>query len=291
MNLLNQSPIVTFTRDGKTLQLGTGLDSEDVLHLHGSTGLGLAPADISLKDRINADGAHIDGVRYGAREVFIPLFIQKPTRAECTEVRRSLYRLLAPYLGQVEITIFDQATGTRRSIKGLLKDGLEGDFGQDFHGSWQTLGLTFICPDPWWRGEPHLISNKVSPGVKTFISETVPFFPVILAQSTVQGAFEIEVQGDGPIEPTWQVTGPGTDLVISNGTDTFTINHTLRVGETVTIDAAGRRITPDLWDKVPLSSRLFNLTPGTNRLNITMVGATTETTVDLVYSEKYMEAI
>lgn len=291
MNLLNQSPIVTFTRDGRTLQLGTGHDSEDVLHLHGSTGLGLAPADIALKDRINADGAHIDGVRYGAREIFIPLFIQKPTRAECTEVRRNLYRLLAPHLGQVEITIFDQATGTRRSIKGLLKDGLEGDFGDGFHGSWQTLGLTFICPDPWWRGEPHLISNRISSGAKPFISESVSFFPVVLAQSTVEGAFEIEVQGDGAIEPTWQVTGPGTDLVITNGTDTFTINHSLRAGETITIDTAGRRLTPDLWDKVPLSSRLFSLTPGTNRLNITMVGATPETTVDLIYSEKYMEAI
>lgn len=289
MSAANLSPVVSFSRNGQTFTLGT--NSEDVLHLHGSMGLGLAPAEVKLRDRIGRDGSTLEGTRYGSREIFLPLLIHKRTKAECTSVRRELYRLLAPHLGPVDIILHDRATGTTRSISGILKNGLEGDFSENFHGSWQTLGLTFICPDPWWRGETHLISNKVSPGVKPFISLTVPFFPVILAQSTVQGEIEIQVEGDAPVSPTWQVTGPGTDLVISDGKNTFTVNHSLRAGETLTIDTKTRRLTPDLWDKVPLSSRLFDLPPGPNKLTVTMVGATPQTAIDLIYTEKYLEAI
>lgn len=287
----DHAPIVAFARNGQRLVLGTGRPEEDLIHLHGSTGLGLAPADIKLRDRISADGSYLEGVRYGSRELFLPIFIQKESKAELTEIRRQLYRLLAPHLGPVEIIIHDIATGTRRSIQGVLKSGLEGDFSEPFHGNWQTLGLTFICPDPWWEGNPKFFTSRISPGVKPFISETVPFFPIILASSTVQGEIEVQIEGDAPISPIWQVTGPGTDLVISNGTDTFTVNHALREGETLTINGKDRRLTPDLWHKVPISSRIFDLPPGRNHLTVTMVGANTKSRIDLIYNERFLEAL
>ena len=39
------SPIVSFSRDGRVVELGRSGESP-ALHLHGSTGLGLAPVDI-----------------------------------------------------------------------------------------------------------------------------------------------------------------------------------------------------------------------------------------------------
>lgn len=287
----NAAPIVSFHRGEQSFTLGTESDAE-VLHLHGSTGLGLAPIAHSLSDRIGASGSLHRGVRYEARELFLPLLIYKDSYAEATAVRRQLYRFLAPHLGPVEIRIEDPATGTCRGIFGYLKGGLGGDFGGDFHGNWQKIGLTFICPDPWFLGEPHILTLKVAPGEKPFLSTTVPFFPVILAQSSLKGEFKLEIQGDGPVSPVWEITGPGQDLTLTSGKgEKFTILHTLREGETITIDSGSKRLAPDLWDKVPLSSQIFTLDPGINTLWVSMVGATEATTITATYRERYMEAI
>lgn len=285
-----ENPIVSFERDGGKIELGR-FPNDDVIHLHGSTGLGLPPVQVGTREKINADGSHLVGIRYGDREVFLPFGVWKPTKRELTEFRRRLYRSLAPHLGPVTIRVSDPPTGSNRTISGYLQKGLEGDFTDDFNGYHQTFGLSFTCLDPWWQGEPQRIESRIRTTSKPFISTKSSFFPVILSGSSVRDEYVLQVVGDGEVYPTWVITGPGSDLTISNGKDTFTINHELRAGEKITIDTQNRRITPDLWSKVPLSSRLFPLTPGENRLTITMVGATPETSVDALYRERYMEAV
>src|SRR5690625_2073966 len=41
-----------------------------------------------------------------------------------------------------------------------------------------------------------------------------PFFPVFLADSTVQGEHELRVEGDAPVWPVWEIVGPGRDVEI-----------------------------------------------------------------------------
>src|SRR5699024_896315 len=41
-----------------------------------------------------------------------------------------------------------------------------------------------------------------------------PFFPIFLADSTVQGDHELVVEGDAPVWPVWEITGPGKDVEI-----------------------------------------------------------------------------
>ena len=469
------SPVVSFSRDGQEFVLGrSGEDS--VLHLYGSTGLGVAPVSVESSPRLTGDGSVVRGVRYDSREVYLPLFLESETVGGLSEVRRRLNRLLAPHLGPVDVRVVDPATDTDRMIRGYYTEGLDGDFGDGFHGTWQTLGLTFECPDPWWLGPERVNSLRVNPGSKPFLSEgevsrrnlvpnpfgsgasgvdywrtvrgelssstddgefaarfvkdatdghsyldpstdyrpraestfrfsvdmktssrvkvglrvrayggaegeaalsyvfqapgdgwvrrsveapveampdggylralvhvddieagdsvllrramvevdppeddpyfdgdslgckwvggadgpesvmwdsekTTPFFPVVLAESVVQGDWDIAVEGDGPVFPVWEVTGPGTDLRITRGDDRIEIDGEVRAGETLRIDTATGRITPDRWDDVSLRSRLFPLTPGTNHLNVSMVGATEDTIIRLVYRERYLEGV
>lgn len=283
------SPIVSFERNGEVLRLGR--NDEDILHLHGSTGLGIPPTSISSSDRIGGDGSYIRGVRYDSREVFIPLAILKRTKAEATEVRRELYKLLAPHLGMVTIRVIDPATGTNRTIEGVLKSGLEGDFGDGFNGHYQTLGLTFFCPEPWWLGEKKEIVLRLNPGVKPFISESVPFFPVILSQGSAQGTFQITVAGDDYVSPVWTISGQGTDPTISRGEDTFMLKANMLPGSSVSIDMGTGIMTPDRWGEVPLSSTLFQLAPGVNTISATMVNASADSEIRGVYYEKFLEAI
>lgn len=290
MRRWSDSPVVSFARDGQVFELGRS-GQDPVLHLHGSTGLGVAPVDIAKTDRIAGDGSVVRGVRYTDREVYIPLAVEAESAAALSEVRRTLNRLLAPHLGPVEVRIQDPATGTDRMIRGYYTDGLSGDFGDSFHGTWQTLGLTFTCPDPWWLGLEQTTEFAVNPGTKPFLSATVPFFPVVLAQSTVQGRFEVDIRGDGEVFPVWEVIGPGTDLVISDGVSELRINGDFRAGSVTRIDTRTKRIVPDRWTDVPPSSRLFSLTPGRAVLTVTMVGATEDTKVRLTYREQFLEGI
>ena len=284
------SPVVSFSRDGQEFVLGrSGEDS--VLHLYGSTGLGVAPVSVESSPRLTGDGSVVRGVRYDSREVYLPLFLESETVGGLSEVRRRLNRLLAPHLGPVDVRVVDPATDTDRMIRGYYTEGLDGDFGDGFHGTWQTLGLTFECPDPWWLGPERVKSLQVNPGSKPFLSESEPFFPVVLAESVVQGDWSVAVEGDGPVFPVWEVTGPGTDLRIIRGDDRIEIDGEVRAGETLRIDTGAGRITPDRWDDVSLRSRLFPLTPGTNHLNVSMVGATEDTIVRLVYRERYLEGV
>src|SRR5690606_41134885 len=87
------SPIVSFSRDGRVVELGRSGESP-ALHLHGSTGLGLSPVDIKSSERLTGDGSIVRGVRYGARDVYVPLLLSG-TELSVTEARRDLRRLLA----------------------------------------------------------------------------------------------------------------------------------------------------------------------------------------------------
>ena len=176
-------------------------------------------------------------------------------------------------------------------IRGYLRDGMEGDFGTDFGRAWHRLGLTFECPDPWWLGPEQIVELRVNPGSKPFISQSVPFFPVMLAQSSVIGEFDVEILGAGPVFPSWEVTGPGEDLVIARGSDRIEISGAFPAGSPVLIDTASGRITPDRWADLSLRSRLFQLEPGLQSLTVTMVGASTDTVVRLTYRERFLEGV
>lgn len=284
------SPIVSFGRGGTTFTLGRGPD-DPVLHLHGSTGLGLAPVSIESSDRLTGDGSIVRGVRYGTREVFIPLLMEAESVGALSIMRRELTRLLAPHAGMVDVRIEDPATGTDRMIRGYFREGLEGDFGDGFHGAWQTLGLTFECPDPWWLGPERTRTLQLNPGVKNFLSDTTPFFPVILAESVVQDEWTIEVEGDADVWPTWEVTGPGTDLLIESDDARIFIAGTFLAGQVTRIDTGAGVISPDRWADTSLDSRLFPLRAGVNTMRVSMVNATVNTTVRLVWQERYLEGV
>lgn len=282
------SPIVSFSRDGDAMSLGRG-GPGPTLHMYGSTGLSVAPVSIASSERLAGDGNVVRGVRYGAREVFIPLLLESPSAGGLSELRRDLNARLAPHLGPVDIRIQDEVSGSDRMIRGYYKGGLEGDFGSGFHGRWQKLGLTFECPDPWWLGPEQVTELRINPGSKPFISTSATFFPVMLAQSTVQGRFQVDIQGAGPVLPVWEVVGPGEDLVISNGSARIEVGGAFAAGSPVVLDAASGRITPDRWADVSLRSRLFALEPGLQTITVSLVGAATDTLVRLTYRERYLE--
>lgn len=50
-------------------------------------------------------------------------------------------------------------------------------------------------------------------------------------------------------------------------------------------------MVPDRWDDTSLRSDLFPLHRGRNSIQVSMVGATTDTIVRLVYRERWLEGV
>jgi hypothetical protein len=139
-----------------------------------------------------------------------------------------------------------------------------------------------------WAGEPH-----ASESVELRAVPQVPFFPIVLASSTVDGAYVLNISGDAECWPTWNVTGPGEDLLIENVTTGERIFISGEFSENVTIDTKNGDIYSDtyqhgeLWERVSLDSVLFPLAPGENRVIITMVNARPNSEVVLTYQETW----
>ena len=140
--------------------------------------------------------------------------------------------------------------------------------------------------------------QKVESGRKPFITSfdgaaTIPFFPVVLASSTVAGAYQLEVSGDAPAWPVWEIVGPGEDLLIESVDTGEQIFIEGEFGEVVTIDTRAGDIYSasfaqgELWNRVSIESVLFPLQPGSNNIRMTMVNARPDSEVRLRYREVF----
>src|SRR5690625_2706190 len=119
-----------------------------------------------------------------------------------------------------------------------------------------------------------------------------PFFPIFLADSTVQGEHELVVEGDAPVWPIWEIQGPGRDVEIIGpdgsrlfveGEVTTPITIVTEPGKRSIRDASGL-----IWDRMkPGDDQFFALEPGEQVVKMTMVGGNPESTIKAVYSENW----
>lgn len=269
-------------------------DTGSFILMQGATGLGWGPHEFTTAP-LASGGSVLRHRRLAEAEVMIPIMIADPDFYQRREDRRRLEQLCS---GQVEVTV-THPDGWSRSRLGYLRDGLEGAYGggEDSHNG-QKIVLTMLCPDPLWYGEERVIVQKVDAARKPFLTApggvaTIPFLPVYLADSTVDGAYELDIKGDAETWPVWEVTGPGEDLLIEQVSTGERIFIEGEFGETIIIDAKRGDIYSDtfthgeLWDRTSLDSVLFPLKPGVNRVKITMVNARPDSEIRLRYREVF----
>lgn len=128
------------------------------------------------------------------------------------------------------------------------------------------------------------------------LEKRAPFFPVVLASSVIEGAYQLNIQGDANAWPIWEITGPGEDLLIENTETKERIFIQGEFGEKVTIDTrptiadiySETEDDGELWERVDDDYKLFPLKPGLNKIRITMVNARPNSLVILRYSETWL---
>lgn len=126
------------------------------------------------------------------------------------------------------------------------------------------------------------------------VGPAIPFFPVFIYSSVVEGVYTLDIEGDEEVWPTWEIGGPGTDLLIENMTtgEALFIEGDIFEKITIVTDPQLQDIYSDTWtdgqwwDRVDIKQgALFPLKAGENKIKVTMVGATQASYVEYKYRE------
>lgn len=151
-----------------------------------------------------------------------------------------------------------------------------------------TEGEALSQVEPYFDGgTPDVVDEGSREGSYSF-----PFFPVFLADSTVQGEHDLTVEGDAPVWPVWEIVGPGKDVEII-GPDGSRLFVEGEVSTPITIvTEPGKRSIRDasglIWERMkPGDDQFFPLEPGEQVVKMTMVGGNPESTIKAVYSENW----
>lgn len=272
---------------------------------HGAKGLGMAPVKTESSPLLGGNGSLLLGVRMEGRPIIIPAVLDAPTEADANDQRREIMDFLSPLditgIGRAPV---DPADGLqlmvesedlgRREIGVVYTDGLDGDFGGDYTSRSQSFLLEFEAVEHLWRGRPVELSKTVAPARKPFLSTTVPFFPIVLSASTVQGEMSLLVRGDAPVFPVWTVTGPGRDLSITNPRTRERFYLEGSITSPITIDMANGDVVSreapngELFDRVSLDSKMMPLEPGNSMWNVALVGATEDSNISVTYTPRWL---
>ncbi|WP_346844622.1 phage distal tail protein [uncultured Rothia sp.] len=187
--------------------------------------------------------------------------------------------------------------GQKRSARVIYSKGMEGDYGEGYHGDWQTFGITFSMGEAFWNGPETTVGWSLISTDKPLISNSVKFLPIVIGKSHVQGTYKVNIEGDAPAYPVWTIIGPATDIRITNKItgQKIQINGEVKIGETITIDtrnytlAGTSRNENDLWDALSLDSTLFPLSTGANEIETVATGLSADSEITATYRQQFLK--
>jgi phage-related protein len=260
--------------------------------LKGMNGRFMPPMSFNEEEVPFQAGSLLRNVKVKARDVDIPVVLKADNEVELRKMVRECLRRFNPLYGDGKIRVV-AADGSQRELSCRYSSGFEGNESKDSKGDiWQTLVLVFRAFDPFWYDSSTIVQTfniNESPG--TFF----PILPLRLVSSTVFADITIENTGDVETWPEWIITGPGENMVLRNmSTDEVTsLEVSLDVGETITIDTKPfhKTITKNdgtnLFYTLTDESSLWALQEGTNSIQIEMGSATSDSSIQLTYRNRY----
>jgi phage-related protein len=260
--------------------------------LKGMNGRFMPPMSFNEEEVPFQAGSLLRNVKVKARDVDIPVVLKADNEVELRKMVRECLRRFNPLYGDGKIRVV-AADGSQRELSCRYSSGFEGNESKDSKGDiWQTLVLVFRAFDPFWYDSSTIVQTfKINESPGTFF----PILPLRLVSSTVFADITIGNTGDVETWPEWIVTGPGENIVLRNlSTDEVTsLEVSIDVGETITIDTKPFHKTvtkndgSNLFYTLTDESSLWALQEGSNGIQIEMANATTDSSIQLTYRNRY----
>lgn len=258
----------------------------------GATGrLGVAITH-TLDPLAGQPGALLRYSRVEPRKVGLPLVVRGATASEARARVRALAYALDPTrgIGRLRATAPD---GAQRELYAVYQDGL--DQAEETIPGVYRIPLTLIAPDPYWYAVDATQALYTLSGFITPLLHT-PFFPLAIGGSTINITPTVLNPGDVDAWPVWIISGPGSSIALQNLTtgQSLLLSYSLSASDTVTIDTRpdAKSVTnsagANLYRYLTAGSVLWALVPGNNALRLSLAEATTQTTIRLTYTPRWI---
>jgi hypothetical protein len=232
-------------------------------------------------------GGRLRQVNIQTREIDLPLEISGIDYMEVRNKLRELLKAFNPLNGDGKLKCI-APNGTQRELSCRYSGGMEiSESGM----TWQRFVLVLKAFDPFWYDSSTHVETFKTGQPATFF----PIFPLRLTSSTVFADTSVNNEGDVETWPEWIIAGPGENIRLRNLTTGEVLNvfTSLGVGETITIDTRPGKKTvkkndgTDLFSTLSEASSLWSLQEGNNSIRIEMSNATSDSSVQLSYRNRY----
>lgn len=258
--------------------------------LNAVSGYGITPANLLTRPDPRG-GVQVMGVRDQARNLTWPVRIRDRTHMEFLGRWRAVAESFALTKrkgpGLFRLTRPD---GSAREVLAYYQSGWEGEPGQGQTEDTPTLSL--LCPDGAWRDSVPITLTRAYGSSVDYLNP----FPS-LSSGDVLGATQMTNPGTVEAWPSWELTGPATQLVATNNTTgkTFTLNYSLAPGQKITITTRPGRVLGPSGQMLGGAlqrpgSTLWRLEPGVNDLTFAVSGGAAGTSIALTFYPRYNTA-
>jgi hypothetical protein len=272
------------------IELGTSASSQFV-NGDKSSGFGVA-SKIPKLTRGAGDGAAYRGTRTDTRLIDLDVSLFGEDRLASEVLFRRLTSIVLPRVGWALPKISaEYANGSVLEMSFVYLSGLEVDSSSS--ETWGRFLISVECPNPFW-----VARDALQFAVSTSDAGTEPFLDNMsglpVASSNAIGSLTIDLLSDVPSDLTVILTGPssGATTILVNGSgyvfeaalgssESVTVNRSM-LGVTV-VDGTGANRYADLGS----SPKFPQLLPGVNVVDVTMVGATSDSRISGNYKPRF----
>lgn len=250
-------------------------------------GFNMAPAQVRIEQSAG-DGGVFRHSKKGVRDLDLAVTTIGANREEVQTKLRRLSRLLQDVLGPTQL-IATYSNGEVLQMTVYYVGGAEGQWNGNAGQVWNRWVLSFQAPMPYWEKATELSfvfgSNETGRGLLPQLTK------LKVSSNTVLGQVTINNVGDVPSYPKWVIMGPVTNLLISNGTQSFSFPDEIAEGEIITVETATGKVYDEdgnnVYSLLGSAPKLFPITPGSRTYTVTGDNATGATSVGMFYRPRY----
>jgi hypothetical protein len=257
------------------------------------SGLGAAPITITT-DPNPRGGENVRHIQPEARFITWPLHVFGPTHMVFLERWRALAQAFTQTrrLGAGTLRLM-RPDGSARDIRAYYQAG----FNNEPDRNWidDTVALTLLCEDPYWRDVQALtVEREHVVSTTSFLSP----YPTV-GTSNVLGATTVVNPSNVEAWPDWTITGPATSITATNNTTgesfVLTPSPALTAGQVATITTdppTVRGPAGAIWTGLlnwP-SAVLWGLVPGPNAVTFSVAGSAAGTKIALSFRPRHETA-
>jgi phage-related protein len=262
-------------------------DTENYILNSEFTGFNVAPMNVRIEESAG-DGGVFRHSKKSVRTFDLSITTVGDNEADVQTKLRRLSRLIQDNQGPTTLEARYSNDETLQ-IQVYYVGGAEGQWGTDAGFTWNRWVLSFQAPTPFWEQSDEITFTIGQSGEPRSLLPQLTKLRV--SGLTVFGEVIVNNLGDVPSFPKWEIVGPISELLISNGSQSFSIPSLIESGEVITVETATGKVYDsegvNQYSLLGPAPKLFQLPPGETTITVNGVGASESTKVRFIYKPRF----